>query len=153
MKKLPPLEKVYEAYSVLADERFDLAPDHLTVRSSDGTKEYTVTWDDAGHYRSNDRATYWQGYAGYPVIAALLLQGRLPLDEEVAAGFAGIPWKALNDACKRDYAAAASEAFRIAGFDMGQVLRAEEAADEVMAALGALDITVSRLATPVRTLP
>ena len=59
---------------------------------------------------------------------------------------------ALNDACKRDYAAAASEAFRIAGFDMGQVLRAEEAADEVMAALGALDITVSRLATPVRTL-
>lgn len=152
MEKLPPIEKMYEAYSVLADERFDLAPDHLTVRSSDGSKEYTVTWDDAGCYRSNDSATYWQGYAGYPVIAALLMQGRLPLDEEVAGWFSDIPWKALNEAHKRDYAAAAAEAFALAGLDMSQTLRAEEAADEDMAALAALPITVGRLPEPVRKL-
>ena len=152
MEKLPPVEKVYEAYSVLADERFELAPNRLLVRSSDGTKEYAVTWDDAGHYRSNDSATYWQGYAGYPVIAALLMQGRLPLDEEMADWFAGIPWKGLNDAHKRDYAAAAREAFGIAGLDMSQVLRAEEAANEVLAALAELPITVGRLADPVQKL-
>lgn len=145
MEKLPPIEKVYEAYSVLADERFDLAPDHLTVRSSDGTRTYTVTWDDEGRYRSDDSATYWQGYAGYPVIAALLLQGRLPLDAEVAGWFRGVPWKALNDAHKRDYAAAAAEAFARMGLDMSQTLRAEEAADEVMAALAALPVSVGRL--------
>ena len=152
MKKLPPLEKVYEAYSVLADERFDLAPHRLTVRSSDGSKEYTVTWDDDGHYRSNDSATYWQGYAGYPVIAALLLQGRLPLDEEVASWFADIPWKALNDAHKRDYAAAAAEAFDRAGLNMSQRLRAEATADEALAILADLPITVGRLSEPVRKL-
>lgn len=153
MKKLPPIEKVYEAYSVLADERFDLAPDHLVVRSSDGSKEYKVAWDDAGHYRSNDSATYWQGYAGYPVLAALLMQGRLPLDEEVADWFAGIPWKALNEAHKRDYAAAAQEAFALAGLDMAQTLRAEAAADEVLAVLAELPVTVGRLPELVRELP
>lgn len=146
MEKLPPLEKMYEAYSVLADDRFDLSPERLTVRSSDGSKEYTVTWDESGCYRSNDSATYWQGYAGYPVIVALLLQGRLPLDEEVTGWFGGIPWKSLNDAHKRDYAAAAAEAFQQIGLDMSQQLRAEELAGEDLAALAELDITVGRLA-------
>lgn len=152
MEKLPPIEKIYEAFSAVADDRFDLAPEKLTVRSSDGSKEYTVTWDDAGNYRSNDNATYWQGYAGYPVIVALLLQGRLPLDEEVAAWFADVPWKRLNDAHKRDYAAALQEAFDLKGLDMPQRLQAEEAADEAMAALAELDITVHRLSDPVRKL-
>lgn len=152
MEKLPPVQKVYEAFSALADDRFDLAPSELKVHSSDGTKEYTVTWDDDGHYRSNDNATYWQGYAGYPVIVALLLQGRLPLDETVASWFAGIPWKRLNDAHKRDYDAATAEAFRLAGFSMPQQLQAEEAAAEAMEALRELPVTVGRLATPVRKL-
>ena len=106
MEKLPPVEKVYEAWTALVDDRYDLSPEALIVRSSDGSKEYRVTWDDEGRYRSNDNATFWQGYAGYPVIMALMLQGRVPFNGEVAAWFKGIPWKALNDAHKRDYAAA-----------------------------------------------
>ena len=86
------------------------------MRSSDGSKEYRETWDDEGRYRSNDNATFWQGYAGYPVIMALMLQGRVPFNGEVAAWFKGIPWKALNDAHKRDYAAALAEAFERAGY-------------------------------------
>ena len=115
MEKLPPVEKVYEAWTALADDRYDLSPEALVVRSSDGSKEYRVTWDDGGRYRSNDNATFWQGYAGYPVIMALMLQGRVPFNGEVAAWFKGIPWKALNDAHKRDYAAALAEAFERAG--------------------------------------
>ncbi|MFR1168203.1 MAG: hypothetical protein ACLSDQ_11855, partial [Adlercreutzia equolifaciens] len=98
MEKLPPVEKVYEAWTALVDDRYDLSPEALIVRSSDGSKEYRVTWDDEGRYRSNDNATFWQGYAGYPVIMALMLQGRVPFNGEVAAWFGGIPWKALNDA-------------------------------------------------------
>ena len=70
MEKLPPVEKVYEAWTALVDDRYDLSPEALIVRSSDGSKEYRVTWDDEGRYRSNDNATFWQGYAGYPVIMA-----------------------------------------------------------------------------------
>lgn len=95
-----------------------------------------MTWDDEGRYRSNDNATFWQGYAGYPVIMALMLQGRVPFNGEVAAWFKGIPWKALNDAHKRDYAAALAEAFERAGLDMPRQLQAEEAAAEVMEACG-----------------
>ena len=109
MEKLPPVEKVYEAWTALVDDRYDLSPEALIVRSSDGSKEYRVTWDDEERYRSNDNATFWQGYAGYPVIMALMLQGRVPFNGEVAAWFKGIPWKALNDAHKRDYAAALAE--------------------------------------------
>lgn len=151
MKKLPPLQKIYEAYSALADERFDLTPECLLVRSSDGSKEYTVTWED-GVYRSNDNATYWQGYAGYPVIVALLLQGELPYDSDVASWFSGIPWKQLNDTHKRDYDAALQEAFALKNLDKGQILRVQQLATEDHEALAALPIEVGRLSVPVNKL-
>lgn len=145
MEKLPPVEKVYEAWTALADERYDLSPESLKVRSSDGSKEYRVVWDDAGVYRSDDNATFWQGYAGYPVIMALMLQGRVPFDGEVAGWFAGVPWKALNEAHRRDYDAALAEAVDRTGLDMSQQLKAEAAAAEVMEALRELPIRVGRL--------
>jgi uncharacterized protein YbjT (DUF2867 family) len=55
---------------------------------------------------SSDPATYWQGYPGYPLIAVWILQGKLQADEKIIPYTAGIPWKKLNDACKRDYARA-----------------------------------------------
>lgn len=147
MEKLPPIQKIYEAYSALADDRFDLRPEEATITSSDGSRTYTVRWQD-GVYRSTDNATYWQGYAGYPVIVVLLLQGLLPYDAEIAGWFKGIPWKALNDAHKRDYGAALQEAFQMAGLTEEQAARAEAKAAEDMAALAALDIQTGRLQAP-----
>lgn len=147
MEKLPPIQKIYEAYSALADDRFDLRPEEATITSSDGSRTYIVRWQD-GVYRSTDNATYWQGYAGYPVIVVLLLQGLLPYDAETAGWFKGIPWKALNDAHKRDYGAALQEAFQMAGLTEEQAARAEAKAAEDMAALAALDIQTGRLQAP-----
>lgn len=147
MEKLPPIQKIYEAYSALADDRFDLRLEEATITSSDGSRTYTVRWQD-GLYRSTDNATYWQGYAGYPVIVVLLLQGLLPYDAEIAGWFKGIPWKALNDAHKRDYGAALQEAFQMAGLTKEQAARAEAKAAEDMAALAALDIQTGRLQAP-----
>lgn len=144
MEKLPPIQKIYEAYSALADDRFDLKPEEATVTSSDGSRTYTVRWQD-GVYRSTDNATYWQGYAGYPVIVVLLLQGLLPYDAEIASWFKGIPWKALNDAHERDYDAALREAFQMAELTEEQAARAEAKAAEDMAALAELDIRTGRL--------
>lgn len=88
MTKLPPIEKIPEAWTAIADGHVRLEPDagRALVESSDEAKTYTVTFD-GDTYTSNDNATYWQGYAGYPIIAVLMLRGRLPLDGSLSEQF------------------------------------------------------------------
>ena len=92
-------------------------------------------------YSSNDSATYWQGYAGYPVIAVLMAQGRLPFDRAMADGFAHVNWTKLNERHRRDYAAAVREVVDERGLDAAQ---ADAAAHEALDALAALDIGIKR---------
>ena len=110
MKKLPPIEKIYEAWSAIEDGRITLLDDgtQAVVTSSDGAKSYRVVRqieDGKIIYRSNDKATYWQGYPGYPVIAMLMMEKQLALDLTVAGWFAGVNWHEVNMAHKSDYAA------------------------------------------------
>lgn len=127
LNKLPPIEKIYEAYSAIADDRITMHHDHAAVLSSDRSKQYTVTWD-GNIYVSNDNATYWQGYAGYPVIAVLMKQDKLPLDMKTASRFAGINWAELNAKYKRNYAKAAAEA--VDSFECG-----DEGKEQILAEL------------------
>lgn len=57
MEKLPPLQKVYEAWSALADGRVEMGEDEATATSSNGAKHYTVSWSE-DTYSSNDNASY-----------------------------------------------------------------------------------------------
>jgi len=123
---LPPKAKVYEALSAVTDGRVRLERKASTldtadgpglgggadlagagsaeVTSSSGDKVYTVEWTDGmRRITSNDNASYWQGYAGYPIIAVLLATGRIGYDPAVVAPLAGVPWKRINDRFKRDY--------------------------------------------------
>ncbi len=100
--KVPPIEKIPEAYSAIIDNRIMLHDNDAIVKSSDMTKEYYVKWKDNIYY-SNDNATYWQSYPGYPIIAVLMLQNKLPLDMMVAEKFKGINWNIINKENKRDY--------------------------------------------------
>lgn len=102
MNKLPPIEKIPEAYSAIADNRVVMSENSAYVDSSDHSKRYTVTWN-GDFYTSNDNASFWQGYAGYPMIAVLMLQDKLPLDKAIAAHFKDINWKALNTKHKNKY--------------------------------------------------
>jgi len=102
MNKLPPIEKIPEAYSAIADNRVVMSENSAFVDSSDHSKRYTVTWD-GDLYTSNDNASIWQGYAGYPMIAVLMLQGKLPFDKSIASHFNGINWKKLNTKHKNKY--------------------------------------------------
>lgn len=106
--KLPPIEKIYEAYSAIADGRVMLTDTQAEVFSSDMTKKYLVKWNDE-IYSSNDNASYWKGYLGYPIIAVLMLQGKLSYDQEIAEHFKGINWKKLNTAHKNNYSEAVKE--------------------------------------------
>ena len=144
MEKLPPLAKVFEAWSALADGRvaLDAEERRASVASSNGAKAYTVAWsEDGAVYSSNDNATYWQGYAGYPVIAVLMEQGALPLDRAVADGFAHVNWTELNERFRRDYAAAVRAVVDERGLD---AVRVEASARAAYAALARLDVSVGR---------
>lgn len=143
MNKLPPIEKVYEAYSAVAAGRVTMHENHAIVSSSDRSKEYTVTWN-GNTYASDDSATYWQGYPGYPVIAVLMLQGRVPLNMETAALFPGINWAELNAKFKRDYAKATAAVLENieCGPDEKETIAAE--VRSVYEAITLLDIQVKR---------
>jgi len=110
MKKMPPIEKIYEAYGAIADQRINISENQATVLSSDHTKKYTVICNN-NEYSSNDNSTYWQGYPGYPVIGVLMLQEKLPLDMSVANNFKGINWKELNAKYRNNYSKALAEVF------------------------------------------
>ena len=105
---LPPITKVYEALSAVADGRVKLTGEtSAQVVSSGGDKTYTITWSpDGSEITSNDSTTRWHGYLGYPIIAVLLFTGRLPYNPSVARWLAGAPWHDLNEQYKRNYDAA-----------------------------------------------
>lgn len=108
MEKNTPIYKIPEAFSAIADGRVELIENSAKITSSDGRKKYTVEFND-DLYSSNDNATYWQGYAGYPVVAVLMLQTRLDYDESVVAHFKGINWTKLNKKHKKKYDKAVEE--------------------------------------------
>ena len=147
--KETPIEKIYEAWTAVADgNRLTIAPDstpetgNATLASSDGKKSYKISWRDGGRtFVSSDPATFWQGYAGYPVVTVLMALGAIPYDEPMARQFAGINWTELNARHKRDYAAALAEVEKERGIDP---VKASKAAEEVMAALKQLGLTLKR---------
>lgn len=143
LDKLPPIEKIYEAYSAIADDRIILHADHAIVLSSDRSKAYTVAWDGST-YTSNDNATYWQGYAGYPVIGVLMKQGNLPLDMSIASHFIGINWTELNKTFKRDYAKAAQAVLDSLSCSNDEKEQVRTALHDTYEAVKLLDIKVKR---------
>ncbi len=104
--KMPPKAKVYEALSAVGDGRIFLKSNiSAEVTSSDGTKAYLVEWSEV-HFKkiiSNDNASYWQGYLGYPIIAVLLIKNKIDYNPEVAKLMVGVNWKKINTDFKRDY--------------------------------------------------
>ncbi len=143
MKKLPPVEKIYEAYSAISDKRVIMEENSAKVFSSDKSKEYTVTWND-DIYSSNDNASYWQGYAGYPMIAVLMLQNRISSDSSVTEFFKNINWKELNAKYKGKYSKAVDEimeGLKNSGVDTDKIY---EETDKIFEELKNLDIQCKR---------
>lgn len=140
MKKLPPIEKVFEAWTALADNRIKLFDNYAEVSSSDGEKHYVVRFS-GDLYSSDDNATFWQGYPGYPVIAVLMLQGKLPYNKEEAALWKNINWTKLNKSHKNKYSEAVQEIAQERGIDMTKAIRG---AETVMDKLSTLPIIIKR---------
>lgn len=125
MNKIPPIAKIYEAYSCIADNRIIIKEHKASVKSSDNQKTYEVKWQE-NNYSSTDNASFWQGYAGYPVIAVLMLQGKLPYFKECIPYFQKINWHALNEKYKRNYDAAIDEVLNSLHFDINKIKKETE---------------------------
>lgn len=128
---MPPVAKVYEALSAVVDGRVKLTNGtSAEVGSSSGSKAYVVRWsEDLASFTSNDNASYFVGYLGYPIIAVLLDQGKLKYDYATAAHLGNVPWKQLNDKFKRDYDKAVNYALSCAeakGADVQAIRRMVE---------------------------
>jgi len=139
--KMPPMAKVYEALSAVADGRVEIiSPGQARVVSSAGDKTYSVMWSDDGRRTSSsDNASIWQGYTGYPIIAVLLATGRIPYDAVIAGPLAGVPWHDLNERFKRDYDAAVEsvlQEIQDRGGDREAIVRQVEAIYRKLESLG-----------------
>ncbi len=143
---MPPIAKVYEALSAVADGRVKLTTDtSAEVLSSERDKTYTVKWSadgapDGRSITSNDNATRWQGYTGYPIIAVLLQTARIAYDPAKAAALSGVPWHALNQQFKRDYDAAVDDILARVERDGGDAAGIRREAERIYAALGEMQL-------------
>jgi hypothetical protein len=117
--KNPPKEKVYEALSAVGAGRVTLLDGlKAAVLSSDSAKTYTVEWsEDVKGFTSNDNASYWQGYMGYPIIAVLMVLGKLNYSADTAVLLASVQWKELNKRFRNDYSKAVAYALNSLGLD------------------------------------
>lgn len=144
---MPPIAKVYEALSAVADGRVRLTSDVTAeVLSSERDKIYAVKWEpasEAAHQlriTANDNATRWQGYVGYPIIAVLLQLGRLPYAATAATALAGVPWHALNQQYKRDYDAAVEHVLSEVRWQGGDDAAIRREVERIYAALAELGL-------------
>ena len=103
MKMKTRISKVYEAYTALSDNRVEKINDSLyLVASSDRTKKYTVKREE-DLFSSNDNATRWQHYAGYPILAVRMYENRISYSNDILPLRKNICWKKENTKFKNDY--------------------------------------------------
>ncbi|MEG1586373.1 MAG: hypothetical protein RR346_05820 [Bacteroidales bacterium] len=147
MKKMPPIEKIPEAYSAIVDGRVEMDVEKAMahIYSSDRTKAYTVTWNE-NVYTSNDNASYWKNAIGYPIIAVLLLQGKLPVNMEIINLFKNINWKSVNTRYKNKYDDALAEVFHTLAMKGVDLLPVQENLDNVYDDLEKLPVRTKRSA-------
>ncbi|TSC70136.1 MAG: hypothetical protein CEO12_532 [Parcubacteria group bacterium Gr01-1014_46] len=104
MKWKKPTTKIYEALGAVADGRVEGSNIEGKVYSSTGNKFYTITFEpESNSIMSNDNASYWKGYLGYPSIAFLMKNGVLSYSKECGDLLKGIPWKDINQKYKNDF--------------------------------------------------
>ena len=138
--------KIYEALSAIADKRYEIKEDCYLIFSSDHSKAYTVK-NQGNLYSSNDNATLWQHYAGYPILTVLFLQQKLAYQEEFLPYFKDIPWKSLNNKYKNDYEKSLQEAFQ--SLEEETIENINKSCQNILEELSSLSLTIKGNRVPL----
>lgn len=141
--KMPPKAKIYEAFSVIADNRISMNENSAKVVSSDGKKEYNIYWNET-QISSTDNATFWQGYPGYPVIALWLEIGMINYHKEITNYFKNINWHEINEKNKRDYDKGISEVLETIKMKNGNIEQIKEEVEQIYKQLETIDYQIVR---------
>lgn len=118
--KIPIIEKVYEAYSAIADDRVRFEGDKIFVDSSNHSKTYTIL-KQYNTYISNDNMSYYVQTIGYPILATMMLEGKLNYNKNIIPLFKDINWKEINTKYKNDYVEACKfilDQIKLSGADL-----------------------------------
>jgi len=101
---MPPKIKIYEALGAIGDRRIELDGDNAKLYSSSGNKFYIIRYNSENNeIYSNDNASFFVGYLGYPAIAFLFARGLLQYDVKIAEALTGIKWKDINQRHKNNF--------------------------------------------------
>ena len=101
--KLPPRIKILEALGCISDKRIKILSENACkITSSTGEREYLVIIENERVY-SNDNGTVYRKYVGYPIIAFLMVKGKLPFSKKVSEGLKGVKWKVEIHGLSKSY--------------------------------------------------
>lgn len=102
---------VYEALSAIADGRFELIDKaHAKCTSTSGNKYYEILFDaEKCAIMSNDNMAYYVGEVSYPMVAMMLVLGRIKYDKSLLKPLKGIKWKDINQKNNNDYMKSVAE--------------------------------------------
>lgn len=101
--KKPHISKVYEALTAIADGRIQLNGNNAKCYSS-FDKVYDIKYDPViGSMMSNDNSAYYTYSLSYPMIAYLMLIGKIPYEQKLLELLRDICWEDVYKHFKNDY--------------------------------------------------
>ncbi|MDW8084552.1 MAG: hypothetical protein RMI49_05080 [Candidatus Caldarchaeum sp.] len=100
--RTPPRVKVLEALGAVAGKRVKiLDQNNCLVDASEGPRTYNVFVDLSSQLaQSDDNGTVFRDYVGYPIIAFLMVLGKISYDQKIAELLASVKWRSLNERYK-----------------------------------------------------
>lgn len=103
--KKPHISKIYEALTAIADKRIELTSEFKArCYSSSKGKFYEIEYDpETDSIMSNDNTAFYTDSVSYPMIALLMLKGKMIYEPKLLDMLKGIYWKEINQKFKNDY--------------------------------------------------
>lgn len=101
----PHISKIYEALTAIADSRIELVGENSArCYSSSRGKFYEVHYDPTTEsVMSNDNTAYYTDAVSYPMLALLMVKGKIHYNQKLLGMLEGIHWKDVNQKFKNDY--------------------------------------------------
>jgi len=102
--KKPHISKIYEALTVIADDRMEINGNKAKCYLSSSDRFYDIKYDPIiGSIMSNDNAAFYTKSLSYPMIAFLMLIGKIPYEQKLLEIFRDICWEDIYKEFKNDY--------------------------------------------------
>jgi len=102
--KNPHVSRIYEALTAIADNRIEINGNRAKCYEVGNDRVYDIQYDPVnGSIMSNDNAAFYTYSLSYPMIAYLMLIGKIPYQQKLLEDFKDIYWEDINKKFKNDY--------------------------------------------------